>query len=245
MKEYIQQGVLPWLISITALLGSIVALLNALWPFLDKSWKWWRARRSSKSASTPPDTDVTGRVQIRLIRPKSLIVGLMLLFLSVGIFDYITRLPQISESESRTNAAWYYFKKGEPDPVLDRPATPDPLRRAIKIADAVIADLKGAADGRERDLRANSMPIPPTGDVSPEQRRSILAYGPLNDVATCLWIKGRAFHLLKQTNDAKYAYLELTNYPHARTWDPRGWFWSPLEDALGRLDTLTNAAPQR
>jgi hypothetical protein len=144
-------------------------------------------------------------------------------------------------SEEQTNAAWDFFKKGEPDPVQKLPARRENLRRSIEITDSVITDLKGPADTKEQSLIHDAVPLPSTGDVTAQERRAIFAYGALNDVATCLWIKGRAFQHLGSSNDAVRAYLQITNYPHARTWDPKGWFWSPYDDALGRLNALTNA----
>lgn len=92
------------------------------------------------------------------------------------------------------------------------------------------------AESLERSLA--SSPLPPTGKVTEEQKTAIFQNGVLNDVATCLWIDGRSQAALHETDKAKKALTTTSKYVHARTWDARGWFWSPAEDARDRLHDL-------
>jgi hypothetical protein len=92
------------------------------------------------------------------------------------------------------------------------------------------------ADYQERRLEQAHEPLPPIGNVAPEQRRQILARGTLNDGALCYYILGRAEEALNRQIAAKQAYERAKGYTYARTWDPKGWFWSPSEAAKKRLE---------
>jgi hypothetical protein len=121
-----------------------------------------------------------------------------------------------------TNAAWDAYKKGD-------------FGGAIASADKCIQKFKAGADKEQKELGAKS---PPTGAVSDEEKAVIFTHGVLNDVATCYWIKGSSAQKLHNTHVAKEAFTAVTMYPSARTWDPKGWFWSPAEDASNRLQDL-------
>jgi hypothetical protein len=85
-----------------------------------------------------------------------------------------------------------------------------------------------AATKLEKSLAGQEIPL---GKVSEEQARVIFNDGVLNDVAGCYWIQGH-------TQEAIAAYKKAQEYPHARVWDPKGWFWSPAEDAQDRVASL-------
>jgi hypothetical protein len=53
-----------------------------------------------------------------------------------------------------------------------------------------------------------------------------------------LYIKGRSAEHLKKFDQAKEAYRICKGYPHARIWDPQGWFWSPSEACSDRAAKL-------
>jgi hypothetical protein len=100
---------------------------------------------------------------------------------------------------------------------------------------------------REQErLRQTGEPIPRVGVVSDAERKEILARGVLNDVATALWIKGRAAEYLAAVpGPQRDTYLRLAKqtyqrclFAHARTWDPKGWFWDPCQNASDRLAKL-------
>jgi hypothetical protein len=68
-------------------------------------------------------------------------------------------------------------------------------------------------------------------------------YGNLNEVGTCLMLKGDA---LREKGDIKGAIatyeILLRDYQYAQVWDPKGWFWKPAESArktLAKLKTAT------
>lgn len=51
-------------------------------------------------------------------------------------------------------------------------------------------------------------------------------YAALNDVATCLFIKGKSLREMRCPAEAKEVFREvIRNYRYAQCWDPKGWFW--------------------
>ena len=124
-----------------------------------------------------------------------------------------------------TNAAWDAYNEGK-------------YEVAISAADRCIQRFKEEADRTQNELTKNHAPVPPTGKVSADQKKTILDNGVLNDVPTCYWIKGRAAQKLQRTAQAKEAYQAALRYSYSRTWDPKGSFWSPAEDAADRLKDL-------
>jgi len=72
-----------------------------------------------------------------------------------------------------------------------------------------------------------------------ESNEKIFSYWALNDVGTCLFIKGEAYRNADQVENAKKAYQELIDkYSYAQCWDPKGWFWKPAEAAQQKLDEI-------
>lgn len=72
-----------------------------------------------------------------------------------------------------------------------------------------------------------------------ESKEKIFSYWALNDVGTCLFIKGEALKKAGKTAEAKAAYQKLINeFSFAQCWDPQGWFWKPSEGAQRALDEL-------
>jgi hypothetical protein len=80
--------------------------------------------------------------------------------------------------------------------------------------------------------------------VSDAEKNKIFQRGILNDVATAYFIKGRSMEYLfrkggaemtRHKADAERAYRQACEVSHGRTWDPKGWFWSPCEAARDRL----------
>lgn len=116
--------------------------------------------------------------------------------------------------------------------------------RAIRYADRCIDDFGRAATRLQASLLADQIPEPPTGAVSDAERNRIFQRGLLNDVATAYFIKGRSAEYLLQAGspdaterraEAELAYRQACTLSYGRTWDPRGWFWSPCEAASDRL----------
>ena len=115
---------------------------------------------------------------------------------------------------------------------------------AIKHANECIELFSRDAENIQNNLIANKVRVPPVGTVSTADKTLIFNFGLLNDVATALFIKGRSAEYLYFNNiniNTKYkmiaenAYNELKKYQYGRTWDPKGWFWSPYETAMKRI----------
>jgi len=128
------------------------------------------------------------------------------------------------------------FEKGETNYFGTRQIDGKSFILAVTNAQLVIDGFAGAAMVQQQTLERDNVPLPPTGAVPAEQRNPIFARGVVNDVGTCYFINGRSLEYLGQIAQAMVAYQAATNYPYARTWDPRGQiFWSPAEAAAGRL----------
>ncbi len=61
-------------------------------------------------------------------------------------------------------------------------------------------------------------------------------YWALNDVATCLFVQGRAYYIQGKNDEAKKVYNNIIkNYSFAQTWDTQGWFWRPIDGAKDQV----------
>lgn len=124
-----------------------------------------------------------------------------------------------------TNQAWEAFNKGD-------------YEHATTYAEKCVNEFLGGAERRQLQLEKDRAPLPPTGAVTEQEKETIFANGLLNDVATCLYIKGRSAEALGHKDEAIKAYQAAAKYTYARCWDPKGWFWSPSEASLDRLSVL-------
>ncbi|MCH2207804.1 MAG: hypothetical protein MK132_18270 [Lentisphaerales bacterium] len=62
------------------------------------------------------------------------------------------------------------------------------------------------------------------------------SYWALNDVGTCLFIKGQALIKQGRTNEALEAFKLLTStLSYAQCWDSNGWFWRPADAAKEKI----------
>jgi hypothetical protein len=109
---------------------------------------------------------------------------------------------------------------------------------AIQHADACIIQFGHQARERQARINRSEQRCPPEGTVSDAEKRNIFNNGLLNDVATSYWIKGKSAATLKhETRGFDYGTMAREAYENAchlacgRTWDPKGWFWSPCEAA--------------
>lgn len=127
-------------------------------------------------------------------------------------------------SEKLTETAWEDFNKSR-------------YEAAITGAGLCIEQFRGDARRIEQDLISKNAEVP-NGSVSVVEAKMIFQNGVLNDVATCMYIRGSALERLLRKQEAKAAYREVLEFKHARTWDPRGWFWSPAAGAADRLAQL-------
>jgi hypothetical protein len=132
----------------------------------------------------------------------------------------------MTQNTELTNKAWDAFNKGDYD-------------SAIGLADKCINEFLGRAMREQEDLEAKKSPLPPTGPVPDQEKQAIFARGLLNDVATCMYIKGRSLEAKGRKEEAAKVYKATAKFTYARCWDPKGGaFWSPAEGALDRLRTL-------
>lgn len=80
-------------------------------------------------------------------------------------------------------------------------------------------------------MQASLSDFPPT-----EPQEATAKYWALNDVGTCLFIKGEI--LLKQGNRlvAKEVFIRLRDeFGYAQCWDPKGWYWKPAQAAKQKI----------
>ena len=133
---------------------------------------------------------------------------------------------EVSRNIELTNAAWAKYESKD-------------YEAAITAAMRCVDRFKKEADRDQVQLEKNNVNQPPTGKVSPEQKKAILEQGVLNDVATCYWIAAHSAQLLEKNDQAREAYLAAAKYTYARTYDKKqNLFWSPAEDAADRIKDL-------
>ena len=72
-----------------------------------------------------------------------------------------------------------------------------------------------------------------------ESKEKVFSYWALNDVGTCLYIRGKALRQAGKLKEAQEAYKKLIEeFKFAQCWDPGGWFWKPAEAAEKELNEL-------
>ncbi len=63
-----------------------------------------------------------------------------------------------------------------------------------------------------------------------DEKLRVFKYWALNDVAASYFILGKALDHLQDYTGASRAFSQIvTHYSLAQIWDPRGWFWSPVQ----------------
>ncbi len=174
--------------------------------------------KRSKSASQSEESEIASWLGVFLYLAITIYVG-STVFLGWRFINWAKLTPH----EKLTFAAWELYQ-GE--------------RYQLAIAATARCENEFGTEAESLEKRLASLPLPPTGKVTEEQKTAIFQNGVLNDVATCIWIDGRSQAALHETDKAKKALATTSKYVHARTWDARGWFWSPAEDAKDRLEDL-------
>lgn len=139
-------------------------------------------------------------------------------------------------NEELTTSAWDAYKGGQ-------------FEEAIRRADECLKLFDSDARSLQDELKEKKTPSPKIGKTSDSERDEILGRGPLNDVATCFFIKGETYSKMAEWATgaehvrllaaAKKAYEEAAHFTYARCWDPRGWFWDPARTANNRLRSLS------
>jgi tetratricopeptide (TPR) repeat protein len=202
------------------MLAAVGTLLGGVAAFL-------QARR--QTGGTKPVTTADKPRHSRSYPRGLAITGVSLILVSLTLF--VTRAiayNERSKNEELTTAAWKALDKGD-------------FREAKAKAQACIREFGPAADREQAERQRQGVPAPPTGKVSEAEANVIFAAGLLNDVATCYFILGKAAEGLGNKREAIEAYKRATTFTYARTWDPKGWFWSPAEGARDRLTSLMQA----
>ncbi len=73
---------------------------------------------------------------------------------------------------------------------------------------------------------------------------AVRKFANLNEVGTCVWLKGEALRLKGDKARALAAYRTLvTDYKYAQSWDNQGWWWKPADAALSKIDELEGLDP--
>lgn len=174
------------------------------------------------------------------------------------------------KSELLTTAAWLAFKEGEgivtkeKEPAKRADAIPH-FEEAIRQAQLCIDEFEERADSMQKDLTQSKITIP-RGRVDDAAKKAVHQNWAVNDVGTCLLVKGRSSEYLLQfecllgdqnkangatetlaiTGDkakqlyaaARAAYKAAADLTHARCWDPDGFFTCPSETAGDGLKRL-------
>ena len=84
--------------------------------------------------------------------------------------------------------------------------------------------------------RAKALQAPLTSFPTTAQQPD---YQILNDVGTLLFIQAEALMNYGKTSDAVAAFESLiAEYPWAKSWDPRGWYWSIKEKSQASIDVM-------
>jgi tetratricopeptide (TPR) repeat protein len=122
--------------------------------------------------------------------------------------------PQTVSSSVLTQQAWLALEKRRYDLVLQ--SADECLRRY------------GNRAVKQQQLLSDFAP-----------REAALKYWALNDVATCMFIKGTALKEQRKKQEAKEIFREIIDqYPFAQCWDPRGWFWKVAPAAQDQIDCI-------
>ncbi len=179
----------------------------------------------------------------KLLVPAASILALVLVAGAAALLFWRSE-SSLSKNERLTLKAWAAFEEGEKHKErgeIDR--AKQLFSEAKERADDCIREFKGRAKKRQEELAAEKHPLPREGKVTDkEERKALFENGLLNDVAVCLWIKGRSLAYLGQMEDARRAYTEAAELTYAMCWDPKtDMFWSPAlkaQDDLAILDEL-------
>jgi hypothetical protein len=130
--------------------------------------------------------------------------------------------PKVPVNQAETSKAWEALERKD-------------YRGAIAHADLVIIEFEREANQKQTDLKKSIAPKPPVGEVTDETiKKAVFSNALLNDVATCLFIKGEALEKTGRPADAKRSYEAACKLTYARTWDPAGWFWDPSAKSCDR-----------
>jgi len=139
---------------------------------------------------------------------------LMLCFINGGVLVHPTNVYSKESLNNESSVAlvadaWEAFKN-------------DDLASVIRLTDVCINRYGSKARQMQVELQ----------DYVTGTKEMIQSKWALNDVATALFIQGKALQNVKRYKESKAAYQKLiSNYQFGQSWDPKGWFWKPAEVA--------------
>lgn len=161
-------------------------------------------------------------VKGRFNRELVLSISMIITFFSAGL---------VWGEEQCLKKAWSALKKED-------------YNNAIKHSGKCIDEFGKQAKRKQAQLEAEKIPAPPTGKVNDAEKKQIFERGLLNDVAAAYFIKGKSsesLYKMDKIKNASYkeiatkAYESACKLKYGRTWDPKGWFWSPCEASSDHL----------
>jgi tetratricopeptide (TPR) repeat protein len=115
------------------------------------------------------------------------------------------------EAHQVTAKAWEAFAQKDWDGV-------------VQLADRAVTTWGRQASNMNRELKAL-----PKGDAAKK-------FANLNEVGTCLWLKGEALRQKGDPTAAMITYKTLiAHYEYAQAWDKKGWWWQPADAARKQL----------
>jgi len=153
------------------------------------------------------------------------------LVLAISIIIPIFSIGLVWGEEECLKEAWTAYNKED-------------YKNAMKSSEKCIDEFGKQAERKQAQLEAEKIPAPPTGKVNDAEKNQIFERGLLNDVAAAYFIKGKSaesLYKMDRTKNAAYkeiatkAYESACKLKYGRTWDPKGWFWSPCEASSDRL----------
>lgn len=151
-----------------------------------------------------------------IIKLLSVIGMVGLFFMLPGSNVRANETPNVESSVGLVANAWEALKNDDLESVLD--FTNKCIVRYGKRALQMQEKLSDYITGTDAEIRANWA---------------------LNDVATVLFIQGRAYQNAEMYEEAKAVYQKLVDeYTFGQCWDPKGWFWKPAVVAKENLTMI-------
>lgn len=225
-----------FLYSLKATILALVSLLVAIVAFVRNATKlvqelqnifgWFMNFVRSKQNSKEPNMKVTRR-------------NLVLMFFIILLITPSVAVWMVRASESlplpvrMMIEVWDAFNKAK------KTKNEGDYQKTIERATALIEEFEPGAEGDQKRLVEEKVPIPKKGKCSKEERERFFNFGPLHEISAAWWVKGRSLQALGRNQEAIQAYEKAEQYPHAIVFDPSSdGCWSPAQDAKDRVDYM-------
>lgn len=164
------------------------------------------------------------------MNPRRFLPCLFLIVLALGLLGCVPptmapsptkTVPVTGDSAIMTTDAWNAYNAGD-------------YEIAIEKAQSCIDTFEEKA----LEMQAAINFPPKTGEVSEAEMVEIQKNWAVNDVGASYYIKGKSYRALGKNDEARAAFEQCRKFSNARVWDPKGWYWSPLEGAEKELKDL-------